>query len=145
MKRRGLLDTGPLVAFIDRTDAFHDWAVEALSRFEAPIDTCEAVFAEAWHLLGRAKRGREALLGLLNSRNLLVTFGLAADGLPALNLMTKYADQPMSVADACLVRMAELDAHATILTLDRDFTVYRRGRAALRLTAPFSLGHVEPP
>jgi uncharacterized protein len=137
VKRRGLLDTGPLVAFIDGQDRFHKWAVEALTRFEAPLDTCDAVITEAWHLLGRARRGRETLLGLLNSKNLVVTFSLAIDGLPTLKLMGKYADQPMSVADACLVRMAELDAHATILTLDRDFNIYRRGRSALRLAAPF--------
>ena len=138
MKSRGLLDTGPLVAFIDRADGFNGWAVETLQRFEAPIDTCDAVITEAWHLLGRAKRGRETLIGLLNSRNLQTTFSLAGDGLPALKLMTKYSDQPMSVADACLVRMAELDGRATIITLDDDFSVYRRGRAALRLAAPFS-------
>lgn len=137
MRRQGLLDTGPLVAFIDGRDQFHRWSVDALGRFEAPLATCDAVVAEAWHLLGRAKRGREALLGLLRSGNVAVTFSLGGDPGPVLKLMTKYADQPMSVADACLVRMAELDASATIVTLDSDFQVYRRGRAPLRLEAPF--------
>ena len=138
MKHRGLVDTGPLVAFVDGADRFHDWAVEALARFEAPLDTCDAVITEAWHLLGRARRGREALIGLLGARHVAVTYGLAGDGLLALKLMTKYADQPMSVADACLVRMAELDRRATIVTLDHAFLVYRRGRAALQVAAPYS-------
>lgn len=137
MKRRGLLDTGPLVAFVDRRDGFHGWAVEALRLFDAPLDTCDAVIAEAWHLLGRAKAGRETLLTLLESGHLRVTFSLALESSPALKLMKRYADQPMAVADACLVRMAEKDPQATILTLDRDFKVYRRGRFALRLCAPF--------
>jgi predicted nucleic acid-binding protein len=138
MTRQGILDTGPLVAFIDGTDRFHEWAMETLHQFAAPLATCDAVVAEAWHLLGRAKRGRDALIGLLHSGNLAVTFSLAVDGLPTLKLMAKYADQPMSLADACLVRMAELDANSTIVTLDSDFKVYRRGRSALKLAAPFA-------
>jgi predicted nucleic acid-binding protein len=135
--RRGLLDTGPLVAFLDGADRFHAWATDALRAFEAPLDTCDAVIAEAWHLLGRARRGRSALVGLLQSESLVVRFSLATDGLSALKLMTKYSDKSMSVADACLVRMAELDPAAAIITLDSDFRVYRRGRSALRLVAPF--------
>src|SRR5947199_98245 len=96
----------------------------ALDQFKAPVVTCDAVVTEAWHLLGRAKRGREAMLGLLHSGSLAITFSLASDGHSALRLMAKYADQPMSVADACLVRMAELDGAATIITLDSDFKVY---------------------
>lgn len=138
MKRRGLVDTGPLVAFVDGADRFHEWAVEALTRFEDPLNTCDAVIVEAWHLLGRARRGREGLLGLLGAQHVVVTFGLAGDGLLAMKLMTKYADQPMSVADACMVRMAELDPRATIVTLDHDFMVYKRGRSALRVAAPYS-------
>jgi predicted nucleic acid-binding protein len=137
VKKRGLLDTGPLVAFINGADGFHRWAADALGRFEAPLVTCDAVIAEAWHLLGRAKKGRETLLALLASGNLQIAFSLAKDGPATFKLMAKYADAPMSVADACLVRMAELDASATIITLDSDFRVYRRGRAALRLAAPF--------
>ncbi len=136
MRRRALLDTGPLVAFLDRADGFHQWAREALSAFEAPIATCDAVIAEAWHLLRRAKGGRPALLGLLRSGHLAITFGLTTETPPVVKLMSKYADQPMSVADACLVRMAELDPSVTIVTLDSDFRVYKRGRAALRLFGP---------
>lgn len=139
MSRVGLIDTGPLVAGIDRADRFHGWALEALGRFPTPLYTCDAVVSEAWFLLGRARKGRDALLGMLNSGDLSVSFSLAEDGLSALKLMAKYSDQPMSVADACLVRMAELESSATIITLDRDFLVYRRGRSPLKLAAPF--GH----
>ncbi len=138
MKRRGVIDTGPLVAFVNRADHFHGWAVAALTKFDDPLETCDAVIVEAWHLLGRARGGREGLLGLVSAGHLMVSFGLAGEMAAVIKLMKKYADQPMSVADGCLVRMAELDARATLITLDQDFGVYRRGRAALRLAAPFS-------
>jgi predicted nucleic acid-binding protein len=137
VKTRGLLDTGPLVAFIDRRDRFHQWSVDALSHFEPPLFTCDAVIAEAWHLLGRAQHGRDTLLALLQSGDVVISFSLASDLPTTLKLMKKYSDQPMSVADGCLVRMAELDPKATVVTLDSDFKVYRRGRSALRLEAPF--------
>lgn len=108
-----------------------------LARYEPPLETCGAVVVEAWYLLGRAKRGRQTLLRLLDSPNIAVTFSLVNDANRVFKLMSKYADQPMSVADACLVRMAEVDAGATIVTLDSDFGVYRRGRSTLRLAAPF--------
>ena len=138
MSRAWVIDTGPLVAFIDHADHHHSWAEEALSNVAPPLETCDAVIAEAWHLLGRARRGRATLLGLLQARMVQVTFGLSTELTAVTRLMAKYADQPMSVADGCLVRMAELNPAATIVTLDRDFTVYRRGRSALRLLAPFS-------
>lgn len=109
-----------------------------VASFAAPLETCDAVVAESWHLLGRARGEREALLGLLGSGSLKLSFSLASDGPSAFRLMRKYADQPMSVADACLVRMAALDERATIVTLDSNFKVYKRGRLALRLAAPFS-------
>ncbi len=137
MSSRGVVDTGPLVAFINRSDGFHPWAAEALGRFEPPLHSCEAVISEAWHLLGRARGGRDALRSLLSARLVVVTVGLVSESRRVFELLAKYADQPMSVADACLVRMAELDKGATLVTLDRDFLVYRRGRSALRILAPF--------
>src|ERR1019366_7185999 len=89
---RGLLDTGPLVAALDRSDHHHAWATEALARFEAPLHSCEAVFSEAWHLLGRARGGRVALLGLLNARHLIAASGLL-EGPSTYKLMAKYSDQ----------------------------------------------------
>lgn len=137
MTRRGLINTGPLVAFIDGNDAFHSGSVEALEHFCSPLETCDAVIAEAWFLLGRAKRGRQTLIELLSARNLIVGFSLGPEAPSVLKLMMKYADQPMSVANACLVRMAELDKNAIIVTLDSDFSVYRRGRQSLKFVAPF--------
>lgn len=135
---RTLLDTGPLVALLDRADTHHAWAVEVLSSVRPPVETCEAVISEAWYLLGRARRGRESLLGLLQSSHLTVTFDFSAQGAAVAKLMARYANVPMSVADGCLVRMAELDPKATVVTLDRDFLVYRAGRRALPLAAPFA-------
>lgn len=137
MNRRGILDTGPLVAFLTRSEHFHAWTVQTLARFESPLDTCDAVISEAWFLLGRTKLGRQALVSVLQSGAVRASSNLSVGGPATLKLMTKYADQPMSIADACLVRMAEMDKEATLITLDRDFTVYRRGRSPLKLAAPF--------
>jgi len=134
---RGLLDTGPLVAFLDRNDHHHLWAKQALSRFSTPLSTCEAVVSEAWHLMGRARGGRAALLGVLEAGHLRVASTLEREAPRTYRLMAKYSDQPMSVAGACLVRMAEADPRALLITLDRDFLVYRPGRGRLRLVAPF--------
>ena len=137
MSAIGLVDTGPLVAVLDRADRHHAWATRTLSQLDAPLHTCEAVLSEAWFLLGRARGGRPALLGVLEAGWVVVPAGLADESKRVWQLMKKYADQPMSVADACLVRLAELAPRATLVTLDRDFLVYRRGRSPLRLATPF--------
>jgi predicted nucleic acid-binding protein len=131
----GILDTGPLVAVLDRGDRHHRWAKATLDGFEAPLLTCEAVVSEAWHLLGRTRGGRDALVGVLGSGHLRVAPGLASEPERILTLLEKYKDQPMSIADAVLVRMAELNPRATVITLDSDFWVYRRGRSPLRLAS----------
>jgi predicted nucleic acid-binding protein len=129
----GLLDTAPLVAVLDRADRHHAWAKDTLDAFEAPLLTCEAVVSEAWFLLGRARGGRRALVAVLGEGHLRVVAGLSTEQARIATLLKKYEDQPLSVADAALVRMAEMNPKATIITLDRDFLVYRRGRSALHL------------
>ena len=80
--------------------------------------------SEAFHLLG--PRGAPALIALLRRGAVYVGFALARDQEPVLRLMAKYSDVPMSLADACLVRMTETHADAVILTTDTDFRIYRR-------------------
>lgn len=123
-----LVDTGPLVsAFARREPKYKSWAEELLGRLPLPLVTCEAVITEASHLLGSSVRLMEAI-----DRKLIVCrFDLQREARLIGQLCAKYADQPMDLADACLVRLYEThrEGSATILTVDRtDFTVYRTSK-----------------
>jgi predicted nucleic acid-binding protein len=98
--------------------------VTQASELPPPWSTCEAVLSEAFHLLG--ERGVASLGALLRRRALLIAFTLAEDVDPVVKLIEKYSNVPMSLADACLVRMSETFVDPVILTTDRDFRVYRR-------------------
>ena len=119
-----LVDAGFLVALLSRRDGNHRWAAAQPSRFPPPWKTCEAVLSEAFHLLGA--RSGHALTALLRRRAVVPAFELGADVEPVLKLLDKYADVPMSLADACLVRMTEALTDPVLLTTDTDFHVYRR-------------------
>jgi uncharacterized protein len=124
MARTVLVDTGFLVALLSRRDTHHDWALAQAERFAPPWNSSEAVLSEAFHLLGAS--GQAALSALLRRRAVVIAFDLAAELLPVLALMHKYANLPMSLADACLVRMTETRADPLLLTTDGDFRIYRR-------------------
>ena len=134
-----LLDTGPLVAFFDRSDADHEWAKEQWAKAPLPMLTCEAVLAEATYLLQmRAGLPPEKLLALLERGLVSVPFRLDEHvGLVA-RLLERYGDQEMQLADACLVRMSELKRDCRVFTLDKaEFQVYRRfERQVIPLLAP---------
>lgn len=137
MTRRFIADAGPLVALLSRRDHRHAWAKEAFATVKPPALTCEAVLAEAWHLLGRTSDGQAALLELIASGTVVVEFSLMAELAPVRRLVARYRDRPMSLADACLVRLAELFDEATVITLDLDFSVYRKhGRQVIPMLAP---------
>lgn len=119
-----LVDAGFLVALLSRRDSHHPWAVSQATQHAPPWRTCEAVLSEAFHLLGR--RGTPALSTLLQRRAVLVNFDFNDDMESVLKLLQKYADVPMSLADACLVRMTEILSDPIVLTTDSDFRVYRR-------------------
>lgn len=125
---RVVIDTGPLVALLNRGDRHHGWVREVLDSVEPPIVTCEAVISEACFLLARVRDGQETVLELVSKDILKVDFRMSneVDALRA--LMKKFANVPMSLADACLVRMTELQPRSRILTLDSDFRIYRRNR-----------------
>jgi uncharacterized protein len=124
MAENALVDTGFVVALLNRRDTHHQWAVAQASQFVSPWTTCEAVLSEAFHLLGA--RGAPSLGALLHRKTLTIAFELAKDLQPVLNLIQKYSNVPMSFADACLVRMTETRANSVILTTDADFRIYRR-------------------
>lgn len=125
---RVVVDTGPLVALLNRRDRHHAWVRKVLDTVEPPIFTCEAVVSEACFLLGRLAGGEDALLELLANRVVTIDFRLHTEIETVRELMRRFATVPMSLADACLVRMSELDVQTTIVTLDGDFRVYRRNR-----------------
>jgi len=136
-RRRVLLDTGPLVAFLNARDHFHSWARLRLAEVDPPALTCEAVIAEACHLLRGTDGGPEAVLGLLDRGVLTIPFRLEDEVEPLRRLLARYRDLPVSLADACLVRLAELEQNPLVLTLDSDFTVYRfRGREPIPALLP---------
>ena len=119
-----LADAGFVVALLSRRDTHHRWAVTQAPSLAPSWSTCEAALSEAFHLLGA--RGAPALRALLRRGSLVVTFDLSEDMEPVLKLMQKYANVPMSLADACLVRMTETLTNPLLLTTDTDFRIYRR-------------------
>jgi predicted nucleic acid-binding protein len=124
------------VALGDRDDSFHAWAVAKFQTLREPPIVCRAVLTEATHLLRRFSPALVRMRALLEAGRLLV----ADEPSPAaaLRLMERYANVPMSFADACLTLLAELSSETRIFTVDRDFTVYRRADGgALSLIAPF--------
>ena len=119
-----LADAGFLVALLDRDDRHHRWAAEAARRHPPPWATCDAVLSEVFYLLGRD--GTRQCADLVRRGGVVLSFGLAAQIDTVLALMDKYADVPMSLADACLVRMTEVLPDPVVLSTDSDFRVYRR-------------------
>jgi predicted nucleic acid-binding protein len=132
-----LIDTGPLVAYLDRREAMHPWVRETFSGLQAPFFTCEAVLTEACFLLRRTPRAIRQIAGWLEAGLIKVPFRLADFAEPTFALMEKYRDQPMSLADASLVAMIETGAGDRVFTLDQDFRVYRHaGRRVVPVLMP---------
>jgi uncharacterized protein len=130
-----LVDAGFLVALLSRRDGNHGWAVAQASRLTPPWRTCEAVLSEGFHLLGAG--GAAALAALLRRRALVLGFDLGAEMEQVLRLVEKYENVPMSLADACLVRMTEALPDPVLLTTDGNFRIYRRhGRQAVPAVIP---------
>jgi uncharacterized protein len=98
--------------------------------------TCQSVLAESWHLLGRARHGRDALLSMVEDRLIEVKFDVEKEAAQLRQLIRRYSNVPMSLADASLVRLAEIHK-APVCTLDSDFKVYRLfGRTPLDVICP---------
>lgn len=138
MKNRSVVvDTGPLVALLDRRERRHSWAVRQLQTLPLPWITCEAVLTESWHLLRTRPDIQDRVLECVADGVLTVPFSLPGELGAIRALRGRFRDVPMSLADACLVRLSELFPHTTVLTLDSDFHVYRRnGNEPIPLTYP---------
>ncbi len=128
-----IVDTGPLVALFNADDRHHDWAEAILKELRPPLWTCEPVLTEVAYLTRRASE----LLALVGSGALRVELDLAEQWSAVSALLDRYGPR-MDLADACVIRMTELDRRSQVLTIDRrDFSVYRRnGRDTIPLVAP---------
>jgi predicted nucleic acid-binding protein len=131
---RGIADTGFLVAFANRGDAHHDWAVGIASQVDDPLLTCEPVLAEtAFHL-----RSVAIVLAMIADGLITVSFAVH-EHLPQLAALAKrYRDRDPDLADLCVIRMSELYPRHSVITVDQqDFRVYRRnGREVIPVVCP---------
>ena len=128
MRKKVILDTGPLVALLNRRDRHHQWAKDHWSEIAPPLLTCESVLAEACFLVQPFAGGTTAVLEMVRRSVLDLSFRLAEETDAISRLLTKYQDLPMSLADSCLVRMAEQQPESVVFTLDSDFNIYRKYR-----------------
>jgi predicted nucleic acid-binding protein len=125
-KGPALIDTGPLVSFLASGLRHHSWACEQWKLFRPPLLTCEPVLTEAAFLLKREGRDADPLFALLERGVIRIAFEIQEEQADLRALMRRYRNRPMSLADACLVRMSELYASGEVFTLDADFRIYRR-------------------
>lgn len=133
-----ILDTGPLAAWLCDTDRWHQWAVGQFGALEPPFVTCEPVLTEACFLLAREGGDPAKILGKVRTGVLQIPFEIGDEAAALEVLMKRYADTPMALADACLVRLSELHKDCRVFTLDRHFKQYRRyGRSVIPLLSPW--------
>ena len=136
MRSGVLLDTGPLVAYLTERDAYHDWAIGTFAGLDPPAITCEPVLTEAAFLVVRNGQPATLVLDYALESEMHIGLQLEREMQIISDLIRRYANVPMSLADACLVRLAEM-TDLPICTLDRDFAIYRTGRRrALNLIMP---------
>ena len=134
---RIVVDTGPLVAYFNRRDRWHRWASDQMAALNPPLVTCEPVLTEACLLIQRAGGKPADLIRKIAQRSLTIGIDVEDDASGIESLMQRYADTPMSLADACLVRLTERFSDCRLFTLDSDFEHYRRnGRQVIPLLRP---------
>ncbi len=122
-----ILDTGPLVALLNRREAQHSWVKARLAEIEPPLLTCEAVLSEVCFLLRGVHGGQTAVMATLSSGLVRPAFSLAEHSEAVTELVTRFSSMPMSLADACIVRMLEV-SDSSVLTFESDFLIYRKNR-----------------
>ena len=120
-----LLDTGVIVALLDRSEKFHQACAGAVRELQAPLITCEAVIAESCYLLRNLPGAPEAVIENVAAGIFQVPFQLSREAVGVKQVLRKYRDRRIDLAGACLIRLADEFETADILTLDKDFAVYR--------------------
>jgi uncharacterized protein len=134
-----LLDTGAIVALLDRSEQHHAAALKAVNEVTVPLVTCEAVIAESCYLLRKLKGAPEAVLENVAAGVFQIPLPLSACAKEVQRILTKYRRRETDLADACLIQLAENFGTGDILTLDRDFHVYRwGGNRAFQILIPLS-------
>jgi predicted nucleic acid-binding protein len=137
-----IVDTGPIVALLDADDQYHSWAKAQFARLRPPLQTCEAVLTESCFLITRAGADPSAVTQLVERGVLTVAALFDNEARSVSSLIRRYANVPMSLADACLVKLVELKPLATLFTLDSDFQIYRqKGRRVIPLLIPSEIVH----
>lgn len=132
-----LLDTGPLFAYLSEDDTNHAWAVRQFAVIQRPMFTCEPVLSEAAYLIQQRGESLNELWSFLRRGMFRASFRLEAEFESVATLMHRYSNVPMDLADACLVRMSELNRDCRVFTTDSDFNFYRRfGRQVIPLVIP---------
>lgn len=123
-----LVDTGFIVALLDRSESFHQACARTVRELEAPLITCEAVIAETCYLLRNLSGAPEAVIENVAAGIFQVPFQISQETAGVKRVLRKYRDRKIDLADACLIRLADLFGTADILTLDQDFAIYRWGK-----------------
>jgi uncharacterized protein len=131
-----ICDTGPLVAYLNRRDPYHTWAVAVMKQVRPPMLTCEPVLTEAVYFLREDGLEVDPLFRLLERGALRLQFDVSSHWPRIRTLMTRYGQ--MDLADASIVVMSELHARSEVFTVDRrDFSIYRRNdRQVIDFVAP---------
>lgn len=129
-------DTGPIVAYLNRNDPYHDWAVAIMKQARPPLLTCEAVLTESVYFLREDRLSVDPLFEMLERNALRVDFDMSTHWPRMRTLMGRY--DRMDLADSCVVVMSEVHRNCQVLTIDaRDFKIYRRNdRQVIRFVAP---------
>jgi len=136
-----LLDTGPIVALLDRNERYHQKSMAAIQELRKPLATCEAVIAEACYLLRDLSGASETVIENVEKGVFQIALTLPKSAAAVRRILRKYRDLPIDFADACLIRMAEELNTCEILTLDSDFDIYRWNRTrSFQLLIPLASG-----
>jgi predicted nucleic acid-binding protein len=122
---KAIADTGFVVAFLNKRDSYHSWAVRLASQADEPFLTCDAVLAEAAFQVEDSR----TVLRLVQDGLLLPSFNALEHLDRLIELARRYADRKPDLADLCLIRLSELNPRHRVITVDvGDFRVYRRNK-----------------
>jgi len=132
------MDSGPLVAWFSKRDTHHEWATRVIDDLPVGVLVCEAVLAEVCHLVTKDGVPAATVLKLVEQNDLALV-SLVGEMSAVRALMERYKDPPMDFADACVVRMAELNPGAVVCTTDSHFRFFRKSSGEIiALLAPFA-------